>query len=456
MLKYVLTTWVFILMSLPLRAQPMEEEALVWLQAFLKVDTINPPGNESRAVEFLANILEKEGIPYQTAESVPGRGNIWARLEGGDAPALILLSHTDVVPANMKYWSVDPLYGEIKDDGFLYGRGALDMKGTGISQLATFLALHRSGRQLNRDVVLVATADEEAGGFYGAGWLIDNHPEIFEGAGLLINEGGGGADNAMGRVFKVEVTQKVPVWLRLTAVDTPGHGSMPNPTSSVTRIVDALHILRSHPFPPRIVPAADAMFSALSETAAPQWVAAYADIGSAVKEPGFLEKLQNASPFLHALTRDTCSMTRMSGSGKINVVPPEAWAELDCRILPDRSSDVFVNELRELIEPTGVEISVIIAFTPAISDTNTRLYRAIEEVTAERHTGSSVIPVMETVFTDSHFTRDLGIASYGFDPRVVQESEWSRIHGNDERVNVEAFKRGVSDHFGIISSVVYD
>ena len=456
MLKYVLTTWVFILMSLPLRAQPMEEEALVWLQAFLKVDTINPPGNESRAVEFLANILEKEGIPYQTAESMPGRGNIWARLEGGDAPALILLSHTDVVPANMKYWSVDPLSGEIKDDGFLYGRGALDMKGTGISQLATFLALHRSGRQLNRDVVLVATADEEAGGFYGAGWLIDNHPEIFEGAGLLINEGGGGADNAMGRVFKVEVTQKVPVWLRLTAVDTPGHGSMPNPTSSVTRIVDALHILRSHPFPPRIVPAADAMFSALSETAAPEWVAAYADIGSAVKEPGFLEKLQNASPFLHALTRDTCSMTRMSGSGKINVVPPEAWAELDCRILPDRSSDVFVNELRELIEPTGVEISVIMAFTPAISDTNTRLYRAIEEVTAERHTGSSVIPVMETVFTDSHFTRDLGIASYGFDPIVVQESEWSRIHGNDERVNVEAFKRGVSDHFGIISSVVYD
>jgi len=443
-------------MSLPLRAQPMEEEALVWLQAFLKVDTINPPGNESRAVEFLANILEKEGIPYQTAESVPGRGNIWARLEGGDAPALILLSHTDVVPANMKYWSVDPLSGEIKDDGFLYGRGALDMKGTGISQLATFLALHRSGRQLNRDVVLVATADEEAGGFYGTGWLIDNHPEIFEGAGLLINEGGGGADNAMGRVFKVEVTQKVPVWLRLTAVDTPGHGSMPNPTSSVTRIVDALHILRSHPFPPRIVPAADAMFSALSETAAPEWVAAYADIGSAVKEPGFLEKLQNASPFLHALTRDTCSMTRMSGSGKINVVPPEAWAELDCRILPDRSSDVFVNELRELIEPTGVEISVIMAFTPAISDTNTRLYRAIEEVTAERHTGSSVIPVMETVFTDSHFTRDLGIASYGFDPIVVQESEWSRIHGNDERVNVEAFKRGVSDHFGIISSVVYD
>lgn len=198
MLKRSLAIWSLVVLSLPVHAESMEDEALAWLQSFLKVDTINPPGNESRAVEFLASILENEGIPYQTAESAPGRGNIWARIEGGDEPALILLSHTDVVPANMKYWTTDPLSGEIKDDGFLYGRGALDMKGTGISQLATFLALHRSGRPLNRDVVLVATADEEAGGLYGAGWLIDNHPEIFEGAGLLINEGSGGEDNAGG------------------------------------------------------------------------------------------------------------------------------------------------------------------------------------------------------------------------------------------------------------------
>lgn len=455
MQRRLLALAAFFLIALPLHAQSIEDEALGWLQEFLRIDTINPPGNESRAVEFLAAILEQEGIAYQTAESAPGRGNIWARIEGGDEPALILLSHTDVVPADLKYWTTDPLSGEIRD-GYLWGRGALDMKSTGISQLATFISLHRAGLSLNRDVVLVATADEEAGGFYGAGWLIEHHPEIFEGAGLLINEGGSGEDNDIERIFQVEVTQKVPVWLRLTAIDTPGHGSMPNATSSVTRIVDALGILRANSFEPRIVPAVDAMFQSLSESASPEWADAYANIAGAIEDPGFLEKLQTHSPYLHALTRDTCSMTRMSASNKINVVPPEAWAEIDCRILPDRPSEIFVDELREMIKDTGVEISVIMAFTPAVSPTDTLLYRAIEEVTAERHPGSRVMPSVSSGFTDSHFTRDLGIDSYGFDPIVVPEAEFSRIHGNDERVNVEAFMRGVIDHLAIIGAVVYD
>ena len=441
-------------LSLPSFAQTIEDEALAWLQAFIKIDTINPPGNESRAVEFLANILDAEGIPYETAESAPGRGNLWARLEGGDEPALIMLQHTDVVPADLKYWTTDPLSGEIRD-GFLWGRGTLDMKGTGISQLATFIALHRAGVPLNRDVVLVATADEEAGGFFGAGWLVKEHPEIFAGAGLLINEGGNGEETEEDIVFSVEVTQKVPVWLRLTAVDTPGHGSMPNASSSVTRIVDALGILRQNPFEPRIVPAVDRMFQSLSESAAPEWADAYANIAGAIRDPGFPEKLQAHSAFLHALTRDTCSMTRLGASNKINVVPPEAWAEIDCRILPDRPSDVFVEELRALIAGTGVDVEVIMAFTPAVSETNTLLYRAIEDVTSERYPGSRVMPSVASGFTDSHFTRDLGIASYGFDPIVVPEAEFSRIHGNDERVNVEAFRRGVGDHLAIIRAVVY-
>ena len=441
--------------SLSSQAQSIDDEALDWLQQFIRVDTINPPGNETRAVEFIGNILEAEGIGYQTAESAPGRGNIWARLEGGDEPALILMQHTDVVPADPKYWTTDPLSGEIKD-GYLWGRGALDMKGTGISQLATFISLKRAGLPLNRDVILVATADEEAGGLYGAGWMIEHHPQVFENVGLLINEGGNGKQSAKELLFNVEITQKVPVWLRLTAVDTPGHGSMPHATSSVTRLVHALNILRENPFAPRIVPAVDTMFRSLSLSTAPEWAESYRDMASAVKEPGFIEKLQKHTPFLHALTRDTCSMTRLEASSKINVVPPEAWAELDCRILPDRPSDVFVAELTEMLAATGVKIEVIMAFTPAVSSTATLLYRAIEQVMTERYPGSRVIPVVATGFTDSHYTRDLGIASYGFDPIVVPEAEFTRIHGNDERVNIAAFKRGVSDHLQIIRSVVYD
>ena len=455
MLTRCLATLALCLLTLTTHAQSIEDEAVTWLQEFIRVDTINPPGNETRAVEFIANILEAEGIPFRTAESAPGRGNIWARLEGGDEPGLILLQHTDVVPADPNYWSSDPLSGEIRD-GYLWGRGTLDMKGTGISQLATFVSLHRAGVPLNRDVTLIATADEEAGGLYGAGWLVEHHPEIFEGAGLLLNEGDFGTDTDNERVFRVEVTQKVPVWLRLTAVDTPGHGSTPNATSSVTRIVEALNRLRENPFPPRIVPAVDEMFQGLAAGASGEWADAYANIAAAVREPGFLDKLQAHSSFMHALTRDTCSLTRMQGSSKINVVPPEAWAEIDCRILPDRPTEIFVNEIRAMLKDTGVAIELIMAFTPAVTSTETRLYRAIESVTAERHPGSRVMPAVATGFTDSHFTRDLGIASYGFDPIVVPETEWGGIHGNDERVSVAAFKRGVSDHLAIIVALVYD
>ena len=439
-------------------SQSIEDEAVAWLQEFVRIDTVNPPGNEYRAVEFYSRIFEAEGIAFETAESAPGRGNIWARLEGGDEPALILLQHTDVVPADMAYWTTEPLSGELRD-GYIMGRGARDMKGTGISHLAAFLSLYRAGLPLNRDVVFVASADEEAGGDFGVGWLIENRPQIFEGAGLLLNEGGSGSRTLNGTaedvVFGVEVTQKVPVWLRLTAVDVPGHGSAPRTTSSVTRIVDALSILRENPFPPRIIAPVDAYFKGLAVGRSDDWGAAFSNMTLAVQDPEFLARLQEDNAGRHGLTRDTCSMTRMSGSSKINVVPPEAWAELDCRILPDRPFEEFVAGVEALVADTGVEVEVLMAFTPAISDTTSRLFSAIERVTRELHPGSRVLLSVSTGFTDSHFTRDKGIVSYGFDPIITEVGEATGVHGNDERINVEAFRRGVSDMRAIVRDVVY-
>lgn len=436
-------------------AQSIEDEAVAWLQEFIQIDTINPPGNESRAVDFYAAIFEAEGIEYETAESAPGRGNIWARIEGGNEPGLIMLQHTDVVPADRQYWTTDPLSAEVRD-GYMFGRGARDMKSTGISELATFLSLHRAGLPLNRDVVFLASADEEAGGAFGVEWLIENRPEIFAGAGLLINEGGAGSLTENEIVFGVEVTQKVPVWLRLTAVDTPGHGSSPRTTSSVTRIVDALNRLRENPFPAHIIPAVDTYFSGLSQGMNDEWAEAYADMASAIQDPNFLQALQERSPGHHSLTRDTCSMTRMEASNKINVVPPEAWAELDCRMLPDRSSEEFIADVRKLIEGTGVEIEVIMAFTPAVSSTNSRLFQSIINVTREMHPGSRVLPSVSTGFTDSHFTRDMGIVSYGFNPIISKRGVPSGVHGNDEKVEIEAFRRSVTDLRAIIRDLVLD
>lgn len=433
----------------------LEDEAVGWLQDLIRLDTINPPGNEYRAVEYFARIFEAEGIAYETAESAPGRGNIWARLEGGDEPALILLQHTDVVPAEEEFWTIDPLSGDIRD-GYILGRGARDMKGLGTIQLATFLSLHRSGAELNRDVIFLATADEEAGGFYGVGWLIENRPEIFDDVGFLLNEGGGASQDEGEVVFGVEVTQKVPVWLRLVSVDTPGHGSSPRPQSSVTRIVEALHRIHNNPFPPRVLgPVAD-YFDGLSVDMGPEWAPYYANIEQAIEDEDFMARLHAQRPSHNSLVRDTCSLTRMSGSSKINVIPPEAWAELDCRILPDKPSAQFIGELEELIADTGVEIETIMAFTPAISETNTRLFQAIDSVTRELHPGSRVQASVSTGFTDSHFTRDLGIVSYGFNPLITQSGEHTGVHGNDEQVPEAAFRRAVSDYYAVVRRVVLD
>jgi acetylornithine deacetylase/succinyl-diaminopimelate desuccinylase-like protein len=254
----------------------------------------------------------------------------------------------------------------------------------------------------------------------------------------------------------VEVTQKVPVWLHLKAVDVPGHGSSPRTTSSVTRIVQALNTLLENPFPPRIIPPVDEYFVGLSETMNDEWATAYADMGRAVQDPEFLQRLHEQRPGHNALTRDTCSMTRFEGSSKINVIPPEAWAELDCRILPDKPAEQFVAELEALIAHTGVTVEVIMAFTPAISTTNSRLFEAIRNVTGELHPGSRVIPSVSAGFTDSHFTRDLGIISYGFNPLITDDGENTGVHGNDERVPEAAFVRGVSDFYSVIRNVVFD
>ncbi len=440
-------------LSLTVYAEALDPVKL--LSDYVGVDTVNPPGNESRAVDFYAHLFDQEGIEYFSAESAPGRGNIWARIKGGDLPALVLLQHTDVVPATEEYWNTDPFVAEIKD-GYLYGRGVIDMKGAGISQLVSFIRMHRSGLSLNRDLVFVATADEEAGGMYGAGWLIDNHPEVFEGAGFVINEGGSGQIIDGEKVFAVEITQKVPVWLRFTAVDTPGHGSSPRTTSSVSRIVHALNLVRENPFEPRIIPSVDTYFKSLALKMDGNQAKAFANMKEFITTEKFQQELQESSPSYHALTRDTCSLTMLEGSKKINVVPPVAAAEIDCRMLPDRTSEEFIQDIKDLVEPAGVDVEVILAFSPAVSSVDSEFFKHITNVTQKLHPGSRIVPAVSTGFTDSHFTRDLGIDSYGFNPVLFDAKDWRGVHGNNERVSIAGYLKGIEDLHQIVSQFVTD
>tara|TARA_R110002110_G_scaffold147129_2_gene337508 strand:- start:213815 stop:214375 length:561 start_codon:yes stop_codon:yes gene_type:complete len=186
-------------MSCVIPVASAQDIALERLMEYVGINTVNPPGNEIRGAEFFAEIFEEEGIPYEMVESAPGRGNIWARLEGGDEPALVLLHHMDVVPASEEFWDTDPLEAVIRD-GMLFGRGVFDTKSLGIAHLEAFLNLYREQVPLNRDVIFMATADEEAGGFFGAGWLIENRPEIFENVGFLLNEGSGSSTMPNGEI----------------------------------------------------------------------------------------------------------------------------------------------------------------------------------------------------------------------------------------------------------------
>ena len=426
-----------LLTSFPIQA----DQSVNWLRQYLSIDTVNPPGNESRGVAFLANILEQADIPFETAESAPSRGNIWARLKGGDEPALILLHHIDVVPADAKYWDVPPLSGEIRND-YIYGRGAIDTKGLGIAQLSSFLALKDSGQKLNRDVIFMATADEEAGGFYGAGWLLENRPEIFEGVGYLVNEGGSAMLLDDIPAFNIEVTQKVPLWLRLTATDIPGHGSAPRVTSSVKRILRAGARIADTQFERRVIPAVQAYFAALAPFQAGERQVMMSDISRALDNDAFMFTLQMEEPWRAALLSNTCSLTTLKGSNKINVVPPTAELELDCRLLPDQDPQQFLSELVTIINDDNIEITRIMGFTPAISETDTPLYDAIENSVTKTMENAVLIPSVSTGFTDSHFFRDVDIVSYGFAPFLYLQGEVTGVHGNNERISIENLTRG--------------
>jgi acetylornithine deacetylase/succinyl-diaminopimelate desuccinylase-like protein len=440
-----------IALAIALTAAPFvaaADNAVSRLSTYVQINTVNPPGNEIESAQFFAKIFEAAGIEYEIAESAPGRGNIWARLPAADPataePGIVLLHHMDVVSASAGHWDLPPFSGEIQN-GFLYGRGTLDTKGLGIIQLQAFLALAASGQPLIRDVLFMATADEEAGGSFGAGWLIEERAELFENMGFLVNEGGGGRDLGGGkRMVSVEVTQKVPLWLRLTASGRPGHGSAPQPVTAVTRLVRAANRILDAEFPVNIIEPVEIMLSSTAQFRAdPEERAAMQDIAAAVKQPGFVEALQAKDPGTHALLRNTCSMTRLSASDKINVVPPEASLELDCRLLPDQSPEAFREQIASIVDDPDIRIETLLSFAPAVSPADTQLFRAIEAVTERHYPGTPVVPGVVGGFTDSHFFREMGIVSYGYAPIFLPVAEIRGVHGNNERISVDVLNKGV-------------
>ena len=414
-------------------------EASRLLQEYLRIDTSNPPGNEARAVEWLSALLGRDGIAFETAESAPGRSNLVAHL-GPAGAGICLLNHTDVVPVEREYWDVEPFAGELRD-GVIWGRGALDMKGMGIIELMVFLLLKRNGVALKRRVTFLAAADEEAGSAFGVSWLAEHRPAWLE-SDLVINEGAYSLSLDAPRnpqVFQIAPSEKVPLWVKLTVRGRPGHGSVPHGDNCAEHLVQALERVTRWQQELRVTPLMQSHLDAM---------AAAGVIRSAEVE----EALQTAqrSPALRARISNTVSLTTIATGIKVNVIPAEATATLDCRLLPDVDPDAFLDELRRTIDDERVSLEVLNRFQGAESSMETEFVQVVHEVVTEYVEGAHVVPEMTSGFTDSRIYRLRGAQAYGFVPCLVRPDELAGVHGHNERISVENLRLGMQVLYEVV------
>ncbi|MGD0955883.1 MAG: M20/M25/M40 family metallo-hydrolase [Candidatus Acidiferrales bacterium] len=431
----------------------LQSEAVQKLSAYVAVNTTNPPGNEIRAAQWYAKIFRAEGIPFEIAESAPGRASIVARLKGtGSEPGVILLNHMDVVPVSRAYWTVDPFAG-IVHDGYLWGRGSIDMKSLGILQLLTFLELHRLRVPLRRDVIFLGTADEEAGGNFGAGWVVTNRPQWIAGVGFMLTEGAGSLADASGKpiYFGVGPTEKTPAWLRLVATGRAGHASVPIPDSAPNRLVAALDRLRQYRPPLELTPPVEAMLGTHAPYEPEPWRSRFLNLKAFLAQPDAYDLLEKRPDILARLT-NTISITSLQGSNKTNIIPPEASAEIDCRLLPSWTIDRWVAQIGSIINDPSIRVEVILNFPPAVSSTDTPLFAAIQNAVHELDPSAGVVQTVDAGFTDSHFFRGKGIVSYGFAPFAITREDDERVHGDNERIPVKNYTDGAH----LLWNVVYD
>ncbi len=425
------------------------DEAVALLRHYVRIRTVNPPGNESLAADFFAALFTAVGIGHEIIESEPGRGNVVARLPGNGELGghVVLLNHTDVVPADERFWNVDPFGGDVVD-GHVYGRGVADMKADAIVQFLAMAALHRAGIELGRDVIFMATAAEETGGFEGTGYLVRERPDLLEDVEFVLTEGGNVRMVGDRPIHSIETTQKTPLWLRLTARGPAGHGSRAITMSAANRLVRALDRIRTYRPAIRLVPAvAETIRAAAAVETDAALAAEMRIIERTIARPRMLDALE--APFGNLL-RNTIAITVLEASSKTNVISAAAVAELDCRLLPGERPELFIASLHDVIDDEEIEIETLLSFEPSASPRDTVLWAAIEEAARRDDARAAVIPTVLAGFTDSHFFRERGIVAYGWSPIRLGPGD-GQGHSVDERLAVDSIRRAPRMLFDVLT-----
>ncbi len=434
--------------------QEVGEETITYARDLLRLDTRNPPGHEVRAAEYLQALLATEGIAGEIVGPNTDRATFIARLKGdGSAPPLLLMSHTDVVAVEQEKWTHGPFSGDIAD-GFLYGRGALDMKQMVTMEAMIMLLLKRMGLPLKRDVIYMAAADEERGGNEGAGWVVEHHPELIQ-AEYALNEGGGTCFemNSL-HYYPVQTAEKGTVRFRMRTFGKPGHGSVPHNENAVLKLAAHLSKMKPNLLPVHFTSTLRGYIAGLATTQPANIAQSLHDIladettaDEAVDRLPLAEELKLS---LHAMLRNTVTPTMLHAGSQINVIPSEAEAFIDGRHLPGWTPEMFLEELRSVIGPEA-EITFLDPSTPLEADIQSPLFTTIKDVLNEYDAGATALPFLLTGGTDAKHVTKLGTMVYGFVPGLyVGASEGRRVHSHDERISVRSLQWGVRVLYDVV------
>lgn len=432
----------------------LREETVGYLRQLLCLDTTNPPGNEIIACRYLADVLARDGIASTILEPLPARGNLVARLKGdGRAAPLLLMVHLDVVPVEREHWTHEPFGGEIAN-GFLYGRGALDTKELAAMELAVMLWLKRNNVPLARDVIFMANADEEAGGIYGAKWMVENVPDLIQ-AAYGINEGGGFGTTILGkRIYGIQTGEKGTARFSLRARGKPGHASVPQRDNAVLKLARALQQLDEHSFPMHITSTARNYVEGLAQAVGGlAGVSLRAALDPKTNRRAF-EKLpldEGLRGMLYAMLHNTATPTLLNAGSKINVIPSVAHAQVDARLVPGQTTETFLSELRAAV---GNEMEIEFhqpTMTGIEADPQSPLYETMVRALRQNDPHALVLPDLVVGATDARHVTKLGTKVYGFCPMFDEASELSRVHGHDERISLDNVGFGARVLYQVVS-----
>jgi acetylornithine deacetylase/succinyl-diaminopimelate desuccinylase-like protein len=434
----------------------ISREALVWLAQLIQINTTNPPGNEQAAAKYIAGILEKEGITPEVLEVAPGRSAVVARLRSSaisdPARALLLVAHMDVVGAERARWTVDP-FGAVMKDGYIYGRGALDDKSMLAANLATIVALKRSNARLNRDVIFLATDDEEAGGEASIRTLIAKNWDKFA-AGFALNEGGEVvAKNGKVQYVAVQASEKVSVNVAVIAKGPSGHASIPTKDNAVVHLAAAVAKIGTYSAPVHFTAVVRRYFeglAAISDDEIAKWMRS---LESSDRAEHAQRVIAETNPEWGAMMRDTVAPTMLSGGVRANVIPGEARAMLNIRLLPGDTIDVLLGALTKLVNDPQVRLEVQpnSGLAAPNSSLESDFYAVINKVASQDFGGALVLPYQSPWATDSSQLRLHNVQAYGLWPFPVTDDDLKRMHGDDERLPVASFNKGIEVLLHIVS-----